>query len=435
MKKVKNKNFLSTNLFRNLFHGSQAHTNMSLFAVEGVMIALINNLVGNNNNLFATRLGASDFQLSLVTALPQFLGMLVLIPGGMFTDSMNNKKKMVSLSLVSIGVTYFLLGFTPALGGYSFLAFLLLLTISVGPMTIYNTSWQAYFSDVTPTGDRNKSFTLRTKWTFLVNLLVPIITGNLLASANTTAAKLKFHQGFLWCACITIIIQIFILNKIKGGNAKVEARTKVSLSEIKNAAICLAHNRSFIGFAAVALFFYMTWQSDWTLYYLGQIKYLKLNEAWLGYVTVGGAAVQFLTIGYWSRVNEKHGVRFSIIMGALGLCFFPIIMIVSTSLPASIAPTVFLIFNIIANFAFATVSLNILQCLLQVVPEKNKTLSIAIYTVLITFSNAVMPMVGVKVYTLLGADLHALQLTFLIIFVSRIVSTLLWTLRWWLLKE
>ena len=29
-----------------------------LFTLEGMLITLVNNLVGNNNNLFATRLGA-----------------------------------------------------------------------------------------------------------------------------------------------------------------------------------------------------------------------------------------------------------------------------------------------------------------------------------------------------------------------------------------
>ncbi|MDP4089597.1 MAG: hypothetical protein Q8930_10050, partial [Bacillota bacterium] len=53
-----------------------------LFAYEGVLIALINNLINNNNNLFATRLGATDFQLTLVIALPQLVGILVLLPGG-----------------------------------------------------------------------------------------------------------------------------------------------------------------------------------------------------------------------------------------------------------------------------------------------------------------------------------------------------------------
>ncbi len=406
---------------------------MVLFAYEGVLIAFINNLINNNNNLFATRLGASDFQLTLIIALPQLVGMLVLLPGGILTDRMSNKKRMVIFSLSVLLVVYFVLGFVPFLGKYSLTAFLVLLAVSVGPMTMYNASWQAYFSDVVPIKERNMAFTLRTKWTFLVNIGTPLLTGILLASAASTSGKIRLHQSFFWLSCILILLQILTLKRISGGTAHVHS--SVSLSELGAAAKALVHNKAFLGFLAVALLFYMSWQIDWTLYYIGQVKYLKLNEAWLSYCNVGGAAMQLLTIGFWSRINEKHGIRFSIIMGGLGLCFFPLAMIISTSLPANVGPYIFFLLSTASNFGFATVSLNILQCLLQVIPEKNKTLSISIYTLFISLSNAFMPMVGVKVYTVFGADLRALHITFFIIFAARIISTSLWAFRWWLLRN
>ncbi|HWT27505.1 MAG TPA: MFS transporter [Mobilitalea sp.] len=152
-------------------------------------------------------------------------------------------------------------------------------------------------------------------------------------------------------------------------------------------------------------------------------------------ISIGNAVVQFITIGFWSRMNVKMGVRFGIIFGNLGLALCPISMIVATSVPGVNGKIIFLILNTISNLALATTSLNVLQCLLQVIPEKNKTLNISIYTVLVTLSNAVMPLVGVSIYTAMGADRHALQLIFWIIFVLRIVSTSLWTLRWWLLRN
>lgn len=408
--------------------------NMLLFAFEGVLISLVVNLVNNNNNLFATRLGASDFQLSLVITLPQIVAMLVLIPGGILTDRMLNKRRMVTLSLFALAAFYIVLGFVPMMGSYSLAAFLVLTALSVGPGTLYNTSWQAYFSDVVSIKDRNKALTLRTRWSFIINIATPLLTGFLLASVATNAGKLRFHQSFFWVSCILIILEIFVLKRISGGNMQT-TRNAISLKDLKVAAVDLAHNKSFLGFLGVVMFFYITWMSDWTLYYIGQVNYLKLNEAWLSYVGVGGALVQFITLGFWSRINEKHGIRFSMIMGSLGLCFFPLTMIIGTSLPLSIGPYVFLALNTLSNFAFATIALNLLQCLLQVIPEKNKTLSISIYSLLVSLSNAVMPIVGVKVYTSLGANLKALHSTLLIIFAFRVVATGLWTLRWWLLRK
>ncbi len=175
----------------------------------------------------------------------------------------------------------------------------------------------------------------------------------------------------------------------------------------------------------------MSWQIDWTLYFLGQVRYLKMNEAWLSYVGIGGALVQLATIGFWSRVNEKYGVRFGIIAGSIGLTAAPLIMIISTSVPQSIGPTLLLVLGTLSGVAFATVPLNMIQCLLQVVPENIKTLSISIYTLFITLSNAVMPLVGVTIYTWLGGNLQALHKTMLIVFFLRIISASLWIYRWY----
>lgn len=109
--------------------------------------------------------------------------------------------------------------------------------------------------------------------------------------------------------------------------------------------------------------------------------------------------------------------------------------IVATSLPLPQGQFAFVIMNTLANITLAAVNLNMMQCLLQVVPVNNKTLYISIYTVLVTLSNAFMPLIGVVIYTKLGADLSALQLAFWIIFVARIISTGRWGLRWWRLRN
>ena len=179
----------------------------------------------------------------------------------------------------------------------------------------------------------------------------------------------------------------------------------------------------------------MTWQLDWTLHFLGQVRYLELNEAWLSYVSIGGTLVQFLSVGLWRRVNEKMGVRSGIILGNAGLACCCLSMLAATSVPASVGPGLFLVLNTLSNITFPTVPLNLLQCLLQGIPEKNKTLSISIYTMFIALSNAFMPMIGVRIYTALGADLKAYQITFWIIFCLRLISIGFWTLRWFLLRR
>ena len=407
---------------------------MLLFTIEGIVFTLVNNMIHNNNNLFALRLGASDMEISLLTTFSQIVGLIFLIPGAVITDRMPNKRRMVIISLCLLAVSYMFIGFVPAFGEYRFLAFLILLSISVCPLTIYNTSWQAYFSDVIAVEYRNRVLSKRIGGTFFAGIVVSMVTGVLLASATEPETKIMIHQLFFWMAGVLLLFQIFALSRINNTN-NIDVKNSIGLKDVKKSIVGLFTNKMFLGFFATALFFYLTWHLDWTLYFIGQVRYLGMNEAWLSYAGIGGTLVQFLSVGFWSRINDKMGVRFGLILGGVGIACGSLSMIVSTSVPTTIGPTVFLVLNTVCNLTFATIPLNILQCLLQVIPENNKTLNISIYTVFISLSNAFMPMLGVKMYTALGADLKGLQLSYLIIFSIRLISIGLWVLRWFLLRK
>ncbi len=404
----------------------------TLLTIEGILITVVNNLINNNNLLFALRLGADDTQIGLLSSLPQFMGVLLLIPAGILTDRLKNKRIVVILALLLLDISYLACSFVPVLPVNRFNVFLILISISMAPFTIYNISWQAYFSDITPIGDRNGILTSRNRWTFLVSIFVPFISGSLLASANSTSGKIQIHRAYFWIAGVFLLLQIYVLTRIRSDREG--KSTRLNPQDFKLVLLEIINNKRFLVFVSISLFFHITWQFDWTLYFIGQVRYLEMNEAWLSYAGIGGALVQFATIGFWSRINEKYGVRLGIIAGNIGLAACPIVMIISTSVHRDKGIIVFLILNTIANITFATVPLNMLQCLLQVVPEKIKTLSISIYTLFVTLSNAVMPMAGVGLYTWLGGDLSALHKAFLIIFLLRIVSTGLWTLRWYSMR-
>lgn len=171
---------------------------LRLFTYEGILITLINNLVGGHNNLYAIRLGAGDFELGLVTMLPQLVGMLVLIPGGILTDRMKSKRDMVTSALFVVACVYVLIGFVPNFGSYRLGAFLFLLALSSAPMTIYNVSWQAYFSDVIHPNGRNNILAVRSSISFLIGITITLTTGALLSSAVTNADKIHLHQMFCW---------------------------------------------------------------------------------------------------------------------------------------------------------------------------------------------------------------------------------------------
>ncbi|GHU93537.1 hypothetical protein FACS1894208_03170 [Clostridia bacterium] len=410
------------------FMKSETNRLAAIFALEGAIFAAVTNLANNNNNLFAQRLGFTDTQMGLLSGLPQLVGLLVLLPGGILADRLRNKRGMLIAALCSAAALYAGIAASPFLGEYAVAGFLGLLALSAAPIAIYNMGWSAFFSDVVTIERRNGILTVKNYVVFAVGILAPLITGFLLSNAPDNGGKIALHQIFYAVAAICLVAQTFALRRVRGGDVTPTGGRNVR--DYAAAAVRLARDKKFLGFVGVALFFYMTWHLDWTMYFIGEVRYIGLDEAWLAYVNVGNALVQAVTIPIWSKINNRKGARFGMIFGAIGLAMNPVAIVTASFMPAAAAKPVFLALNTLAGFALCTTSLNILQNLLEAVPDADKTLSISLYTCLITFSNMAMPMAGVQIYRALGADLQALRSFFVIVFALRAAATGLWFLRW-----
>jgi len=412
------------------------------YAADGLLAALAVNLASNNNNLFALRLGAGDYQLSLVQFLPQLFTMLILIPGGLFAGSLHNKRRIIISALITGAIGYSLCALSPFFRfmphgseinpAYSIYFFLVFLALAAGSMATYNISWQSFFPEVVDIKERNRVLTMRSHMDVFISIPLPLLVGAVLLRTAAGSGKVIVHQCFYLFAALFLVLAALNYRRIKA--VRPAAPKRVSFFEINKTVKRLSHNRQYLLFIAAALFFYMMWHFDWTLYFIGQVNYLKMNEFQIGLTTLGATTAQFLTMRFWSRVNEKHGVVLPVTFGILGLSLCPIVMIISTSLPVSFGCYVFLPLHAIVSLPLATTTLNMLQCLLQVADEENISFSISVYTCLVCLSNAVMPVAGVVLYRSLGGGRDGLRLSFAIIFILRIAAAGLWLLRWKRLK-
>lgn len=403
------------------------------YGIDGILALGAVSLASNNNNLFAQRLGAGDFHLSMLIFLPQMLTLFLLIPIGMMTDSLTNKRRMLSVAMVLSGLFFALAGsaaFMPVHMVYFFLAFLALAMVFVG-MT--NLAWQAYFPEVVPEGawiegvkeSRNDVLTFRARMMLMVSLVMPLAVGAILTSLQSDEGKIAAHQVFYVVAAVFLIANAIHFRKIKA--VRPAEPKRVSFAQLKTAARRLAKNKLFIFFAIVILFFHMTWHADWTLYFIGQRNYMGMNEFLLSLTPVGGMLAQLITLKRWSRNNTRQGVELPLMYGMIGLAVCPIAMILGVSIPdARIGIPVFLTLHAVGHLSFANVTLNLFQCLLKVVDKEYRCFSISVYTMLITLSNAVMPVAGVALYRTLGGNRQALVTSFAILFVARILAAGLW---------
>jgi len=407
------------------------------YALDGLLAALAVNIAANNNNLFALRLGAGDYQLSLVQFLPQIFTMLILIPGGLFAGSLHNKRRLIIGALITGAIGYIFCALSPFFrftnagnepaSAYTIYFFLVFLALAMGAVATYNLSWQSFFPEVVDIRERNYVLTRRSHMDVFISIPLPLLVGAILIHTAASGGKIIVHQSFYSFAAFFLVLAAINYRGIN--SVRPVSPKRVSFPEIKKASRSLLRNKQYMIFIAAALFFYMMWHFDWTLYFIGQVNYLKMNEFQVCLTTLGATTVQFLTMRFWGRVNEKHGAVFPVTFGIIGLSLNPVAMIISLSLPSPIAPLVFLILHAVVSIPLATTTLNMLQCLLQVADEENVSFSISVYTCLVCLSNAVMPVAGIALYRALGGGRNGLRLAFAIIFVLRIIAAGFWLLR------
>jgi len=397
------------------------------YAIDGLLVMGALNLAGSTSNIFAQRLGAGDFHLTMLQFLPQTLNLLILIPIGLFADSMRNKGRMVSRAMVSSSLLFLTLAIATVLASQPLYLFLAFMALANASNMVYNIGWQGFFPEVVEAERRNKVLTIRSRVSIFASFLTPLISGSILASIPGEEGKIIAHQVFFVLVAVMLMANAFHLRKIKAIDPA--PPKKLRLEEIKKAGSRLIKNKPFIFFAVVALFFHMTWHMDWTLYFIGQANYLEMNEFQLSLTAAGSTLGQFITLKFWSKRNQKHGVEKPVTFGILGLTLCPVAIFVATMFPLSVGPVVFLAIHAIAMLFFATIGLNFFQCLLPVLDEEYRSFSVSVYTCLITISNAIMPVVGVAIYRGLGGNINGLRAAFAIVFALRLVAAGLWWMR------
>lgn len=407
--------------------------NILFFAAEGAFFAIVTSLGTNTNNLFLTRLGASDYQLSLLAMLAQVVSMVCLVPLAIFTDRLRDKRKMVTLLLLFIGGCYLCGAAVPFFGNAALYPMIVFIGLAVGGVEICTSSWQAFFADATLPDERNRTFAVRNQTMFIINICVPLLAGFLLTAQGDQQAQVITHQVYYCIIAAAAVCNVWMLSKIQGGAAAAPAGK--SFRDFLDAIKALVHNKRFLFFAAVAFLFYTTWRLDGTVFYLGQVKYVGLSDFWYTFSNVCCGIAQFISIRFWARWNERMGVRFVIIFGAAGLVLSPLCIILPLQFEGTERLVIHLVLRCMSDLTFATVSLNVLQNLLQVVGEKNRALSIAAYSTLICLTSAVSPMLGVSIYSALGSNQAAMVQTFLVILALRLVSVGALVFRWWILRK
>lgn len=404
---------------------------MLLFGIEGFFFQYIQAYRSFANNLYATNLGATDAQIGLISTVGNVAAVFLLIPVGIFVNKLKSPKPFLIGVLCFIGVMYCCFAFVPEMGENRMLFFYIFLALTAGVFVTYDAQWQNFFGMVVPQSDRNAVYSFRNFFVLFINMLTPLVCGIILSQMPDSEKKLIVLRVFYYIAALFLFLQAFVVSRIKESNHEENVeKEKFTLKVVLEAAKQMYQSKKYKTFFLTVILFYIGWHFDWSMWYIGQVKYCHMDEAYLSWATALAGAVQLLGMGFWSKVTQKKGVDFTIIFGALGLAPAPLFMIFCVHLPEQWAPMVLLILCSIISFSQGIIQLCLVQMLLEAAPEKNRAVIISLHTVLVTLSSTVVPLLGVRLYLGFGGDYHGLMVFMVCCAILRFSSVGVFLLRY-----
>jgi MFS family permease len=355
--------------------------------LNGVSSTIVASTSNNYFSLFAISvLGATNYQVGLISSLPQFIGMFAMIIGSFILGRLEEKKKFTALSILFTRLfvlSMVFIMFVPT--EYRSWVFVFLIGFMNFPGSFMLLSWQSLIGDLIPDKRRNSFFSERNRILTIVGMFTTFLMGVILQQfdkANPLPYQILFFIAFIFG-----VVEVYYLFK------HVEHKKEISIKPIKEKKLQLNwdvfKDKRFVIFLICSLYFNFTWQMAWSLFNIYQIKYAYANGLWISLFTVANQISQVISYKWWGKMADKHSNAKMLIFVSLGMASAPLLTVLSTNLYYLIVVNVFT-----GLFVSGTV-LILFNQLLEVTKEENRSSYIANYNILLAIIGFVAPQFGV----------------------------------------
>jgi len=400
----------------------------ALFLImEGIVYTMVLNLYNPFTQIFAKRMGGGDIHITMINSIPPLVAIFALLPGGILIERLNRKKKTVMLMLAAMSVFFASIALVPTIPHEAkVIVFVILLGLMNCPGSLYLSTWQSYFADNFEGSYASRVYTIRSKYSTFFGLITVLVTGLLLSSIpKSDEERLVLYQIFYGACFLLTLLQIFLFFKVKGRQEspaavrKAEGKTGKGKIFSKEDFAGLFKNKPFLVFCLCGFVFHLSWQMGWPLIFIYNTDYANLGELQLSLINVASGLTQFLSFTLWNKVIDKRGSSFVIILGAAGLATNPFIYAARVGFAGILA------LNIFSGAFQAAFNIALFLCLLDTLPEDQKTVYISAFNTLTNLTGFIAPLIGLWIFN------HTnMYMAMTIIGLFRVVGTMLYLIRW-----
>ena len=353
------------------------------------------NFSSNFFPIFAiTILGATNYQVGLISSLPPLMALLMTIPAAILLNRANAQKKLVAMSVLLARLMFLLtvlVVYLPSnsLQTWAFLGIIAFISI---PNTIANVGWQTLISGMIEESRRGQFFSDRNRLLTLVGLISTLVIGILMKDATESiiAYQILFALSFAFG-----LLEVYFLLKQE------EDVVETTDNPIKKKSMdwAIFKHAGYVWFLVAALLFNFGWQMAWGLFNIYNVRIAGATIFWISMFSVGNMLMQYLTFPLWRKWADKYSNMQVFIWSAVGMATTPFLTVLSTNL-------YYLTFvQTTAGFFVSGTVLLLFNLLLEQSPDKYRTYCITTYNVLLAFVAFIAPQIGIWFLDQIGMEL------------------------------
>lgn len=280
--------------------------------------------------VFLARMGASNLEVGLLTAMPALTGLLLALPVGRFLQARRRIVPWFSLSRLLVISAYAFTGLAPfVVPQQSLVAVVLgIWAMATLPQTALNVTFSVVMNGVA--GPRGRYDLMSRRWSILgfTTAVSVAAAGKVL---DVLAFPINYQAVFLGLSLGGLISYYFsshidlpaadLTPSLPGAGLRARMRDYVGP---------VLRERGFVSFV-LKRFVFLTGTSLATpLFPLYYVRVVNASDWWIGLINTAQMAVVLFGYFFWARQSRRHGSRLVLLASTLAIALYPALTAAST---------------------------------------------------------------------------------------------------------
>jgi len=338
--------------------------------------------------VFLTRLDATTVEVSLLTSMPAFTGLLLSIPLGQFLQKQTNIVRWFSIARLMVIASYALTGLATFLLSPSFTVktILLIWALATIPQTIVSIAFSVVMNSVAGPDGRYELMTRRWSILGITTTLTVLLVGQIL---DNIIFPLNYRLVFLMLSLGGLISYYFSsqldLPPQMPPPLTHSHNIRERIGEYINLIIA---EKPFTRFISRRFVFTIGTTLAAPLFPIYFVRQLNASDSWIATITTAQSAILILGYFFWTGQTRRRGAQFVLLATTFGLSLYPIM----TGLTSSLWPIP--LYAGLAGIFQAGLNLVFFDELMRTVPDKYSATFVAVAQVVQYVAAMLAPFLG-----------------------------------------